>query len=794
MSAPAPRVRFGRSGPRTAPDARARYEELLAAIRSQVMGFDVTTEEARGLVAELERTRSTMPPDDPSLLRGELEVLTVFADLAELSRDRPPVGEDEGGDEPVHSPREHFHAYLRSLDAEREGVPEPLRLSLARVLAHYGVYDLTPGREVAEAAHRVFLAQERAPTQLPAVAALLDWRLQGSDDLPASLREALRATLDRLVMATQLRQPAVAELARSVRHSCFDQPLIEAARERVYADVRAQLDHLAADPGAPGYEERMEAVVASPQPLIGLLGERMAGGIRAHEPMLEVLTRRYYKIRSLRDVRSFTLDGRQLVTASYERSGRNVRLVTTLADASEFPAAAAAVADLVSDVPASEGVVVDFYLTWADPPDEPDVMAARVSQALAGAAAAPAIRRVAVCVSGGGGEGVGHFTFRRAEEGLREERVVRGLHPMISRRLRFWRLERFEVSRLPSVEDVYLFGCATADGPAEERPVALAEVRDLTPVRDASGALTALPEVERVLAGCLEGIRRAQAGRPASRRLQPNHVFLYVWPEVEVPLRELVGAVRRLAPMTAGLGLEEVLLHFSARDDASGEARERALRFSYQPGAGVTLGLLDVPTEPLAPLDAYRQRVLSARRRGTVYPYELVRHVAGPDGTFTEHDLDESGALAPVARPPGGNTAGIVVGLVRTPTKEHPEGMVRVALFGDPTKALGAVAEPECSRVLAAIDLAERMRVPVEWFALSAGAKIARDSGTENMDWVARVLRRLITFTQAGGEVNVVVAGINVGAQPYWNAEATMLMHHPRHPDHDARQRDGPHR
>ena len=51
------------------------------------------------------------------------------------------------------------------------------------------------------------------------------------------------------------------------------------------------------------------------------------------------------------------------------------------------------------------------------------------------------------------------------------------------------------------------------------------------------------------------------------------------------------------------------------------------------------------------------------------------------------------------------------------------------------------------------------------------------DSGTENMDWVARVLRRLIEFTQAGGEINVVVTGINVGAQPYWNAESTMLMH-----------------
>ncbi|HET6668285.1 MAG TPA: carboxyl transferase domain-containing protein, partial [Intrasporangium sp.] len=51
------------------------------------------------------------------------------------------------------------------------------------------------------------------------------------------------------------------------------------------------------------------------------------------------------------------------------------------------------------------------------------------------------------------------------------------------------------------------------------------------------------------------------------------------------------------------------------------------------------------------------------------------------------------------------------------------------------------------------------------------------DSGTENMDWVARALKRIVEFTQAGHEINVVVAGINVGAQPYWNAEATMLMH-----------------
>src|SRR3712207_9343033 len=102
--------------------------------------------------------------------------------------------------------------------------------------------------------------------------------------------------------------------------------------------------------------------------------------------------------------------------------------------------------------------------------------------------------------------------------------------------------------------------------------------------------------------------------------------------------------------------------------------------------------------------------------------------------------------------------------------------MTRVALFGDPTKALGTVAEPECARVVAALDLAEERDIPVEWFALSSGARISMDSGTENMDWVSRALRRIIEFTQAGGEINVVVTGINVGGQTYWKAGGTMLM------------------
>ena len=769
-----PRIVFDMTAAEPDGDPRRRASEILDAISSLLLGYDISATEARALVAQLEELRATLPPDDPALLQGELDALGVFVDLAELSRARPPVQESDLAAEMVHSPREHFHQYLRSLDAEREGVPESLRRSLERALGHYGVEGLDRSAALAEAAYRMFLAQERVPSQFPAVAGLLDGRLRDADTLPAPLRKELRETLDRLVAASQLRHPAIGELARSVRFACFDRPMIAAGRERTLRRVRDLLDRLASAPDAPERADIIGEVVAVSQPLLPVLGERAARGMSDLEPMLEVLTRRYYKIRDLRDLRLVTVDGYHLATGTYSRTGRDVRLVTALAGIDDLDGVLATVARFVGAMPEVEGSVVDVYLTGHEAPD-PDEMAGHVERAVDQAAMPAAVRRLAVSAAFASGD-TRQFTFRPVDGRLREERVVRGLHPMISRRLRFWRLSDFEVSRLPAVEDTYLFHCVAPDGPADERFVALAEVRDLTPVRDASGALAALPEVEHILAGCLEGIRRSQAERPERRRLQANHVFLYIWPTVEVPLPELMAAARRLAPMTEGLGLEEVLMCFGASNEAR-EVREMALRFSYQPGAGVAVGLTEAPIAPLSATDDYAKRVLAARRRGTVYPYELLRLLTGDQGDFVEHDLDEDGRLVPVDRPPGQNRAGIVAGVVRTPTEKHPEGIARVALLGDPTRSLGSVSEPECSRILAAIDLADELSVPVEWFAISSGAKISRESGTENMDWVSRVLRRIIIFTQAGGEVNVVVAGINVGAQPYWNAEATMLMH-----------------
>ena len=150
-------------------------------------------------------------------------------------------------------------------------------------------------------------------------------------------------------------------------------------------------------------------------------------------------------------------------------------------------------------------------------------------------------------------------------------------------------------------------------------------------------------------------------------------------------------------------------------------------------------------------------------------------------GIFEEYELDGNAdtptAVSVNGRPYGGNASSIVFGVISTPTETIPEGMVRVMILSDPTKGMGSLAAPECDRILAAIDLAEKMQVPVEWVPLSSGARIAMDSGTENLDATARIVKRIVTFTQTGGVIHLVVQGINVGAQSYWDALSTMLMH-----------------
>ena len=749
--------------------AADRVERGLQDLRSLLLGFDADPQDRKRVLTGYLAARAGLGGRP---LPGELDLLTVFADLSELSRNKPASEPDVEPDGPVHSPRENFHSYLRSLDVERAGVTDSFQAKLATVLAHYGVAGLDRTPDLEAAVFRIFLAQQQMSIHVAVVSELLRQWLAGAP--PAEpLRDRAGLALEHLIEATQVRFPAVSDLARGVVFRWFAQPLLRRNRARVYAAVREDLRYLDRNPGAPDRAERIQAMVASSEPLVRLIGQRIDRPGRDQAPLLEVLTRRYYGNRELSAVTTRDIAGCRFVTAERTGAAAVPWAAAAAVDIAALPDAIAAVGTLAAE----HRVVADLYVRWPDQPDT-DTMARHLGQLIAEREQPAGVRRITTTVAGTSGAAIQHhFTFRPDGAGFTEDRLMRGLHPQIARRLQLQRLREFDLTRLPSAdEEIYLFKAVARSNPADERLILMGQVRDLTPLREADGRLVALPAVEEAITSGLDAIRSIQAQRPQNKRFDTNRIMMYVWPITELTADELTALVRRILPTTAGAGLEEV--QFVARQrNAAGELAEVAVRITLDPGHGASLHVGKPTTEPVRPLDYYRQKVLSAARRGNVYPYELTGLLAGPDGSFAEHDLDEHGALVPVDRPRGKNSAAIVVGVAATPTRRHPEGVTRVVLLGDPTKALGALSEPECSRVIAALDLAERMAVPLEWFALSAGARISMTSGTENMDWVAAALRRIVTFTQGGGEINIVVAGINVGAQPYWNAEATMLMH-----------------
>ncbi|WP_341267674.1 carboxyl transferase domain-containing protein [Gordonia malaquae] len=738
-------------------------------LRSLLLGFDVDPDDNSRVLSDYLAARDSAVASDYVPQDGETELISVFADIAALSERRP--SDAVGSEDRVHSARENFHTYLQSLDVDVAGVPERFQTRLSYALGHYGVDELDRTPDLEEAVFRIFLAMQRPTDTVKVITTVL--RKWLTEPAPASADgnvESAGRALERLVDATQARFPAVADLARGVLFTWYGQPRLLRDRENVYAKVRADLAHLDANPAASDRAERISEMVRSTVPLVSILSERLEHDDLDDTVMLEVLTRRYYGNKGLTDVRSHRDGGCTFVVA--ERDGSALASIATSFE--NLPTALAGLADLSAQTPS---VDADVYVRWENQPDDFDGLATALYEVISAQLLPERVRRITATVAGSGGDTMHHhFTFRPAATGLAEDRLIRGLHPHIARRMQMERLRKFDLTRMSSSDDeeVYLFRAVAKANPADDRLIAFAQIRDLTAVTDDDGLLT-LPTAETTFATCVDTIRSAQAQRPRGKRFNTNRIVMYIWPPLDVSreqVRKIVAHTVRTQSVD-GAGLEEVLLIARQRDRDTRELTKVAIHVTFDDNGRPLVTVGDPSNDPVEPIDAYRQKVLKATSRGTAYPYELVEQL----GDFTEYDLNDDGALEPVDRAKGRNTAAVVVGTVSTPTTKYPEGVRRVVMLGDPTKALGALTEPECRRYIAALDLAEEQQLPVEWYAISSGAAVKMDSGTENLDWVAAALKRIVEFTQDGGEINIVVSGINVGGQAYWNAEATMLMH-----------------
>src|SRR6185437_2770732 len=280
--------------------AAERAERYLAGLRGLLLGYDDDSGDARRALRGYLAASAELGGTPRA---GEVELLTVFADMSELSRNRPdsslpggrpPVPPEGLSDEEarlyrtgqeadpalegaVHSPREYFHSYLRSLDVERAGVPAAFQAKLERVFRYYDVASVDRTPELEAAVYRIFLAQQRMAAGAGVIAELLQqWLTIAPPAEP--LRERSGLALEHLIEATQLRFPSLSDLARGVVFRWFAQPLLRRNRARVYAAIREQLRYLDQYPEAPDRADRIQAIVASSEPLVRLIGQRLPRG------------------------------------------------------------------------------------------------------------------------------------------------------------------------------------------------------------------------------------------------------------------------------------------------------------------------------------------------------------------------------------------------------------------------------------------------------------------------------------------------------------------------------------
>ena len=600
--------------------APAGSRQALEELRGLMLGFDV---EAAGLREALSRPLESSAGE--AFARGAAGVLDIFVDVCSLFR-RQGEDEEEWEDGNGFGAEEYLFTYLRKLDEKGAGLPAAFLAKLQRALRHFGVTELSRSPELEESLYRVCKAHQREEALAAPVSLLLERFLDGEAASVAAVPD-LPALLDRLIAATQSRYPAVNDLAREVRFRLVERPLLERVRGEAFAAAERDLAALATGPRSNVRAAHLESLVQCPQPLAGLLVERYGASARPlREAILEVLLRRFYRIRALDEIRVESVEGHPFAVASYEREGRSRHALLTHAADAGLATALRGMGRLAAAAPAGREPVGDVFLWRPEGPGDAEANAAQMRTVLAGVALGRPFRRIVIAVGGPGG--MQHFTFRPvAGGGYAEEAFFRDAHPMMAKRLQLHRLQHFDLERLPSVEDVYLFRTVAKGNPRDERLFAVAEVRDLTPVRDAAGHVVQLPELERMLLETLGAIRRFQTRRPPDQRLHGNRVVLHAGrcsTSRRGPLR-----LRRAGTLPRPRGSAWRASRSRAGCPSRAPRRGRWRCRSRSPRAARSwCGAGSRRTGPLRRSRSTSRRSCGCAQRGLVYPYELVQMLA----------------------------------------------------------------------------------------------------------------------------------------------------------------------
>ena len=469
---------------------------------------------------------------------------------------------------------------------------------------------------------------------------------------------AARELLDRLVAATQLRFPIVGDLARSVRFRWFDQPLVDADRATVLGSVGDELDadrRAARRRRAHRAHRRARRDPRADRPL-----PRRAAAARRARPRADARGAHQAALPRVRAARPARGDRRRPGRRHGRLPPRRARLPPRQHRSGTHRRAARRQRRCRSCWPRSSATGPAGHQAGRRP------LPALARPARPTPTRRPRARRPAGpdAVRGHGAPGRRRSRPRRRARGrlLHLPPRADGVHgrgPSPSAACTRWSgagstsggCATSTLTRLEAPEDVLLLHAVARGNPQDQRLVALAQVRQLVVVRDETGKVTALPHVERALANCLEAVRRARTTLGSGARLDMNHVWLHIWPPVEADLDQLTALQGKVAPMTAGAGIEEVRVE--GRDRRGQRPHRADLRAVLVP-AGVR-GHLHRRARPRRP-GSRRSTTTPRRSSGPAAaawstPTSSCRWSPASGGSAVEHDLDDVGP-ARAGRPP----------------------------------------------------------------------------------------------------------------------------------------------
>lgn len=707
---------------------------------------------------------------------------------------------------------DQFYDFLKTKKAEGS-----FRERLLAALRHYGVASLDPSPELDQGLAQILIAHDQFGIRMEVVRRLIrvlkKW--DEGDDLHRS-NQTLAESLEKFTRLDREHLPLI-HAAEGLLFSIYESQITEVSRGEAAVRVQAGIQEIGNYPkGSPYREAAVQSLVKLPDstamPLMDILyrEDRQAAEIAS-----EILFRRLYGDRHAivshevhweRDTPYWWGTFRDGET-NMLRGSLGIRAPAGVADEKVLQKVIRDAIELLKGRVPQKGGTVDNTIEIAvpeiaEPLRNPEALGRIISGMISYVPAHLDLKRITFTI------GLPHhapmyLTFRKQKDpanpgaytGLyMEDSLFRWIHSYRAAQIEVWRLRKHFYNDTKKLHTPWE---ATHLYLAQGRLFAYSVVTHLSdPIVDEEGKVIGYREIDLAFGQAVHAIREAVEG--LGKKADSHRVTLVLRAPLTATQEEIERAIKRLAYKAQGLGIQQTTIRFyQIRNAPDQPFEEKVLSVRNPGGSGLLLhwGVpLKKPDGYISPMSDLDQKIRTNARRGVVYPYEyihqLIQDKGQGKGSFQEFDIEnvrvekKSDGSEKVRYdlktdlnwPPGENKAKVVFGLVTKKTARHPEGITVMQIVSDPTVKLCPLEEPECARIIAAIDYAEEHGLEIDWKATSSGAGISMTKGTENLDWTARVAKRIGEFCDGGGTVNLIIDGINIGAQSYWDSIATMLL------------------